>query len=53
MNVTTLEISGMTCSSCAATVEKAVGRLAGVDSASVNFATERLTVQRVVVVDVE
>ena len=46
MNVTTLEISGMTCSSCAATVEKAVGRLAGVDSASVNFATERLTVHR-------
>ena len=46
MNVTTLEISGMTCSSCAATVEKAVGRLAGVDSANVNFATERLTVHR-------
>ncbi|WP_345801592.1 heavy metal translocating P-type ATPase [Microbacterium sp. AZCO] len=35
-----LEISGMTCASCAARVEKRLNRLDGVE-ASVNFATER------------
>ena len=40
----TIPISGMTCASCAASVEKAVGKLEGVEKASVNFATERATV---------
>ncbi|MGZ7192158.1 cation transporter, partial [Streptococcus pyogenes] len=33
-----------TCASCALTVEKAVGKLAGVDTSNVNLATEKLTV---------
>ncbi|HEM5465591.1 copper-translocating P-type ATPase [Streptococcus suis] len=37
-------IQGMTCASCALTVEKAVGKLAGVEEASVNLATEKLSV---------
>jgi Cu+-exporting ATPase len=40
----TFAISGMTCASCAQTVEKAVQKLAGVEQASVNLATEKLTV---------
>lgn len=38
------QISGMTCSSCAQTVEKVVGKLKDVKEASVNLATEKLTV---------
>lgn len=34
----------MTCAACSARVEKVVGRLEGVHSASVNLATERMTV---------
>ena len=37
-------IEGMECASCAQTVEKSVQKLAGVQEASVNFATEKLTV---------
>lgn len=37
-------IEGMHCASCAATVEKAVNKLSGVNSASVNQITEKLTV---------
>ncbi|WP_105142505.1 heavy metal translocating P-type ATPase [Streptococcus suis] len=37
-------IQGMTCASCAMTVEKAVGKLAGMEEASVNLATEKLSV---------
>jgi Cu+-exporting ATPase len=37
-------IGGMTCSACAAAVERAVGKVPGVSSASVNFATEKLSV---------
>ncbi|AOF83323.1 copper-translocating P-type ATPase [Methyloversatilis sp. RAC08] len=40
----TAVIEGMTCASCVARVEKAVARLPGVALASVNPATERLTV---------
>ncbi len=40
-----LTVTGMTCASCSARVEKVVGRLAGVRSASVNLATERLQVE--------
>ncbi len=45
MNKDTITITGMTCAACAQRVEKAVGRLPGVSSASVNFATEKLTVE--------
>ena len=40
-----LRITGMTCASCAARVEKSVGRMEGVESCSVNLATERMTVE--------
>src|SRR4051812_33525303 len=39
-----LAISGMSCASCAARVEKALAGVAGVDLAAVNFATETATV---------
>ncbi len=41
----TLKISGMTCASCAATIEKALNKLEGVKSAHVNLATEKATVE--------
>ncbi|HLR92309.1 MAG TPA: heavy metal translocating P-type ATPase, partial [Atopostipes sp.] len=41
----TLSVDGMTCASCAQTVEKAAGKLAGMSRASVNLATEKLTVE--------
>ncbi len=40
-----LEIEGMTCASCAGRVEKALMKVPGVLSASVNLATERATVR--------
>ncbi len=40
----TLDIEGMTCASCAASVERSLSRAAGVHSAHVNFATEKATV---------
>ncbi|MBI4345100.1 MAG: copper-translocating P-type ATPase [Euryarchaeota archaeon] len=40
----TLKVSGMTCASCAQSIEKALGNLEGVSSASVNFAMGRATV---------
>jgi Cu+-exporting ATPase len=40
----TFQIEGMTCASCAQTVEKAVNKLTGVQTATVNLATEKLTV---------
>ncbi|WP_083237534.1 MULTISPECIES: heavy metal translocating P-type ATPase [Burkholderia] len=39
-----LDIGGMTCASCAGRVEKALSRVPGVVSASVNLATEKATV---------
>jgi Cu+-exporting ATPase len=39
-----LEIEGMTCAACAARVEKALGHVAGVESAQVNLATNRARV---------
>lgn len=40
----TFKIEGMTCSACANRVEKAAQKVDGVNSSSVNFATEKLTV---------
>jgi Cu+-exporting ATPase len=39
-----LPITGMTCANCAATVERTLNRLPGVAEVSVNFATERASV---------
>ncbi|UYN99624.1 MAG: copper-translocating P-type ATPase [Devosia sp.] len=41
---TTLDISGMTCASCVNRVEKALLKVPGVETASVNLATERAMV---------
>ncbi len=41
----TLDIGGMTCAACASRVEKAIGRLPGVESVNVNLATEKATVR--------
>jgi Cu+-exporting ATPase len=41
----TLNISGMTCASCARAVERSVGKLKGVRSADVNLATEKLVIE--------
>ncbi len=41
---TELDVSGMTCGSCAARVERVLGRQPGVERAGVNFATGRATV---------
>lgn len=38
-------IEGMTCSACSAAVEKAAGRLEGVERAEVNLASEKLLVE--------
>ncbi len=45
MNKETIKISGMTCAACAKRIEKTVGKLEGVADASVNFATEKLSVE--------
>ncbi len=45
MKVEELTVTGMTCASCSARVERVVGKLAGVKSASVNLATERLSLE--------
>ncbi len=37
---TTLDISGMTCASCVRRVERALGKVEGVETANVNFASE-------------
>lgn len=41
----TISIEGMSCSSCVEKIERALKRQSGVISASVNFATERATVE--------
>ncbi|MDP2401563.1 MAG: copper ion binding protein, partial [Actinomycetota bacterium] len=37
-------VSGMTCASCVAVVEKTVGKLPGIESVNVNLATEKMSV---------
>ncbi|HOH89824.1 MAG TPA: copper ion binding protein, partial [Bacillota bacterium] len=36
-----IPIEGMTCAACAKSIERAVGKLSGVEAVSVNFATEK------------
>ncbi|HSV50718.1 MAG TPA: heavy metal translocating P-type ATPase [Burkholderiaceae bacterium] len=48
-----LQVSGMTCASCVARVEKALLKVPGVSAASVNLATEKATVQALSAVTVE
>lgn len=45
MEAKTFDIEGMTCASCAQTVEKATAKLTGVSKATVNLATEKLNVE--------
>jgi Cu+-exporting ATPase len=40
-----IPIGGMTCAACAKTIERVVGKLPGVDSVSVNFATEKASIK--------
>ncbi|WP_128113311.1 heavy metal translocating P-type ATPase [Polynucleobacter necessarius] len=41
----TLDIGGMTCASCVGRVEKALGKIPGVEAASVNLATEQAKIR--------
>ncbi len=45
MRIEEMTITGMTCASCSARVEKVVGKLEGVAKASVNLATEKLHIE--------
>ncbi len=45
MKTEELAVTGMTCASCSARIEKVVGRLDGVSKASVNLATEKLWIE--------
>jgi P-type Cu+ transporter len=45
IRATELRINGMTCAACAQASERAVKKLAGVEEAAVNFATEKLSVK--------
>lgn len=40
----TVKIDGMTCAACSTRIEKVIGRMDGINSVSVNFATEKMTV---------
>ena len=40
-----LKINGMHCAACSARIEKIVGNLAGIETCSVNLATEEARVQ--------
>ncbi len=41
----TIPVTGMTCANCALTIERGLKRLEGVQSAAVNFAAERVTLE--------
>ncbi|WP_414636863.1 heavy-metal-associated domain-containing protein [Aquabacterium sp.] len=40
-----LQVTGMTCASCVARVEKALPKVPGVSAATVNLATEKASIQ--------
>src|SRR3989338_4649494 len=40
-----LSISGMDCASCALTIEKAIRKVKGIENVSVNFASEKASVE--------
>ena len=42
---TRIHITGMSCTTCAATIEKALSETAGVEEAKVNFASEKASVE--------
>jgi len=44
LNSVAMKISGMTCAVCANRIEKGLGKLAGVEKATVNFAAEKASV---------
>ena len=44
LNQTIIPIAGMTCASCAKAVERSVGKLDGVQTVDVNFATEKASI---------
>ena len=56
-NVSTFSLEGMSCASCARNIENVVGKISGVQSVSVNLATEKMTVifdrSRVNIKDIE
>jgi Cu+-exporting ATPase len=45
MEKTQFHITGMTCTACASAIERKVGQINGVESAVINFSTEKLVVQ--------
>lgn len=45
LKIYTFKVEGMTCSACANRVERVTKKIEGVQSSSVNFATEKLTVE--------
>ena len=45
MKEETFVVNGMTCASCVINVEKAVNHLDGVEKATVNLTTEKMTVE--------
>ena len=45
MKTQTLAVSGMTCAACARNIERVVKKQEGVTSATVNFATEKVTIE--------
>ena len=45
MKKITLTVTGMTCASCARSVERNVGKIEGVNYSNVNLATEKLSVE--------
>lgn len=53
MATQTFEIEGMNCASCASTVESEANKVEGINKASVNLATEKLTVDYTDQLDIE
>ena len=39
------EVEGMTCTACAATIERSLSKLEGVNAVAVNFATEKMSIE--------